>query len=87
MARPCANPFCDEQLPDDAQRDKRYCDDNTCGREARRIRRNKNRARDVHRAERFWRGLGRIRRLAPGQATKRGTPRHTSPQTHQEVTA
>lgn len=59
--RPCANPFCGEQLPEGADRRKRYCDDNTCGREARRIRRNKGNARDVHRAEKFWRGLGAVR--------------------------
>jgi hypothetical protein len=78
VARPCANPFCDKHLHDDAPRNKKWCDDNTCGREGRRIRRNKNRARDYHRAEAFWARLPAIRRLTPGQMVKGGTSRRAA---------
>jgi hypothetical protein len=86
VGRPCANRFCDEQLPDDARPDRKWCSD-VCGREARRIRRNTGRSRDLRRAERFWRRAYAIKRLAPGQALKSGNPRHTQRQTPQEVTA
>lgn len=69
MARPCANRFCDNLLPEDARPDRKWCDDR-CGRTARRIRRNKAGARSLARAARFWSGLRDVRRPDGGWSAR-----------------
>jgi hypothetical protein len=85
VGRPCAHPFCHKQIPDSAPRNKLYHDD-PCGRDARRLAADPG-YQETRGGEAFWAAVGRVRRLAPGQALKSGTPRQVSPQSHREVVA
>lgn len=73
MGRVCAHPKCWIEIPNDAPADKIYHDDNSCGRDARRIA--ANAVPMPRRKKRFWDGYRATRRVALVTPPYPGIPR------------